>query len=302
MLGGNGKKKKKMDIREFLESISPEEIEHNNREQLEENQKFFEDFKAAYSKDCCSLCGNRLDYFSKSETCFHWFTMPIGIKKKDFEDYLSEPIDFFRLESYFRWMASMEYPLKNINDLSDEVSESKIKEVTIKFKNIEWALNYGKTDLSGHENSKNANFPHFHLQVQVDNKPFIRFNDFHIPFSDADLFNIEVMKKASDLVDFRYDLGEGMSFIEDPEKLKELDKIMKVADNEDTAPFHTTSVVQMPDGKTMSGDILEQIFQESRETKIPIRHLVKKYYPEVIVSTQVFPGEGVPEMKKRNKR
>lgn len=291
-----------MDIRKFLESISPEEIEQKNREQLEDNQKLYDDFKDAYSKDCCSLCGNKLDYFSKSETCFHWFTMPTGIKKRDFDDYLKEPIGFFRLESYFRWLASIETPLKNINDLSDEVSESKIKEVTIRFRNVECALNYGKTDLVGHENSMNANFPHFHLQVLVDNRPFIRFNDYHIPFSDEDLFNIEVMDKASDLVDFRYDLGEGMSFIEDPEKLKELDKIMKVADNEQTAPFHTTSMIQMPEGKTMSGDVLEQIFQESKETKIPIRHLITKYYPEANVSTQVFPGEGVPEMKKRMKR
>lgn len=68
-------------------------------------------------------------------------------------------------------------------------------ETTIKYKNIEWTLTYGQSDLDGHKDSQNANFPHFHLQMLVDELPFIRFNDFHIPFSKEDLFNIKLLKK-----------------------------------------------------------------------------------------------------------
>ena len=291
-----------MNIRDFIKNIPPDEIERKNKKHIEENIAFYNDFKNAYSKGCCSLCGNKLDYFNKSEKCFHWFLYPNGIKKKDFDDYLIEPIGYFRLESYFRWIASMETPLKNINDLSFEISESKIKEITIRYKNIEWSLNFGPTDLKGHQNSKNANFPHFHLQMFIDNRPYIVFNDYHIPFSNEDLFNLELFNKAGDLVDFRNDFGEGISIIENEDNLKELDKILKVASNESTAPFHTTTIVEMPDGKTMSGDILEKVFEESRKTKIPKRHLISKYYPDAKIITQIAPGEGVPEMKKRKKR
>lgn len=291
-----------MSLRDFLNNIPKEKILRKNLEQLRENEELFKDFQEAFKKDCCALCGNKLDYFSEYEKCFHWFTLPNGIRKKHFNEYLSNPIGYFKLESYFRWMSSLLDPLKNINDLSDEMTESKLREVTIKFKNIEWSLNYGQSDLDGHKDSNNANFPHFHIQVLIDDKPFIRFNDFHIPFSKADLFNFQLMKEANDLVEFRHSQGEGMSFIEDPENLKELDKIMKVAEDENNAPFNTSSMIMMPEGKTMSGEILSKIFTESRETKIPVRKLIEKYYPEARIITEVRPGDGVPEMKKRNKR
>ena len=291
-----------MNIRDYLNNISPEERQRISDEQLKENQDMYKDFQDAYKKGCCSLCGNKLDYFNIHEKCFHWFTLPRGIKKKDFIEYLREPIGFFRLESYFRWMASLTAPLKNINDLSDNISTSKIKEITIRFKSIEWSLNYGQGELSGHKNSKNANFPHFHIQLLKDGKPFIRFNDFHIPFSEEDLFDIKLINENSDLIYFRHTHGEGMSFIEDQENLNELAKIMRVADDENTATFKTSSMIQMPEGKTMSGEVLDRIFKESRSTKIPIRVLLKKYYPEATIVTEVNPGKGVPNMKKRNKR
>lgn len=238
-----------MSLRDFLNDIPKEEIEKQNQEQLRQNEEIYKDFQEAFKKDCCSLCGNKLDYFCEYEPCFHWFTLPKGIKKRHFKEYLSEPIGYFKLESYFRWMATLLAPLKNINDLSDEMTESKLREITIKFKNIEWSLNYGQTDLDGHFNSKNADFPHFHIQILIDNRPFIRFNDYHIPFSKADLFNLQLKEEADDLIDFRHSKGEGMSFIEDSENLKELDKIMKVADVENSAPFKTSSMIKMPEGK-----------------------------------------------------
>ena len=178
-----------MKIKEILENLTPEEIEKENLEHLKENEEIFEEFKDAYFKKCCSLCGNKLEKFIPDEPCFHWFLHPKGIKKRDFKEYLSNPVDFFLLESYFRWLANLEVPLKNINDLKEEKTSAKLKEITIRFKNIEWSLNYGSTDLGGHLKTKNANFPHYHIQMLVNEQPFIRFNDFHIPFSKTDLIN-----------------------------------------------------------------------------------------------------------------
>lgn len=288
-----------MNIRDFLQNISQEEIERKNKEQIKENAEEFKEFKDAYFKNCCSLCGNKLDYFNKTESCFHWFLLPAGIRKKDFDNYLKEAIGYFNIECYFRWIATLENPIKNINDLTSEISESKIKEITIKYKNIEWSLNYGSTDIEGHSGSKNADFPHFHIQMLIDGKPFIKFNDYHIPFTKEDLFNFQLINEANELVEFRNDYGEGISIIEDSEILKEFEKTVKVAESEENALFHSSSIIQRPDGKTMSGEIIEEIIKESKETKVPIRHLFRKYFPDAKIVTKIEPGKGVPEMKKR---
>ena len=290
-----------MKIRKLLENLTPEEIEQNNLEHIEETDTIFKEFKDAYSKSCCSLCGNKIENFIPDEPCFHWFTLPIGIRKKHFKEYLSDQIGYFKLESYFRWMATLEKPLANINDLPGEESK-KLKEITIRWKNIEWSLNYGETDLKGHLDSKNANFPHFHIQVIQNNRPFLRFNDFHIPFSKEDIFTFKMIEEAGDLVDFNEGIGRGISAITDPSYLRELDKNMKISDDENKATFATTSMFNLPDGKTMSGEIIKKIFLESKETGIPTRHLIKKYFPEANVYTEVIPGKGVPDIKGRNKR
>jgi hypothetical protein len=290
-----------MDIIDSIKNIPPEIMEKMNNEQIEVDRKMYAEFKDAFSKNCCSLCGNKLDYFNVSETCFHWFLKPNGIKKKHFKEYLSEPIGFYALECYFRWVASMEATIKNINDLSNQMSKSKLREITIKFKDFEWSLNFGKTDLEGHE-SKNANFPHFHLQMNVKNRPFIGFSDFHIPFSNSDLIEVKLNIEESDLIYYDYNFAEGMSFLEDPENLAEIEKTLQVADSDDSAIFRYQSFIQMPDGKTMSGDVLYKLSEESKKTRIPLRHLIQKYYPEAVIETHRSIGPGVHEMKKRSKR
>jgi len=290
------------ELKEHLESLPPELIEKRNQEQIEGNKKMFAEFNDAFSKGCCFLCGNKLDIFYEDEPCFHWFLRPVGIRKKDYKNYLSEPIGFFRLESYLRWVATTENFIKNINDLESETSERKIKEVTIKYENIEWSLNFGKTDLEGHSNSKNADYPHFHIQMLIDGNPFIRFNDFHVPFSKYDLIDIKLMEEASDLIRFGHSQGPGMSVIEDEELLNEMDELMVASENMDTATFNAKTLASMPEGKTNSGEKLRKMFKENRETKVPLRHLMKKYFPEVNLITQIEPADGFPEKKTRNKR
>lgn len=289
------------DIKDFMNSLTTEQIEEGNRKQEAENKEMFLEFSDAYSKGCCSLCGNKLDYFSPYETCFHWFLKPSEIKKKHFKDYLSEDIGFFKLESYFRWIATIEKPFRNINDLKCETTESKLLETTIKYKNIEWTLTYGKSDLEGHKDSKNANFPHFHLQMLVDGLPFIRFNDFHIHFSKEDLFNIEFLKEENVL--FRNSQAPGMTdILEDSEMLEKIDEHLTVAEKEEDASLNFDTMIQMPEGKTMSGDEIAEIFEESKRTKKPIRHLMKEHFPEAKIQSIVSPADGVPEKKKRKKR
>ena len=102
--------------------------------------------------------------------------------------------------------------------------------------------------------SQNANFPHFHIQMFIDGYPFIRFNDFHIPFSKEDILDIKLMEEASDIIDFQYDQGPGMSVLENEELLKEIDQAVQVSENMDEAMFYNQTMISMPEGKTMSGD------------------------------------------------
>lgn len=290
------------EIKEYLASIPPEQVEERNQEQIKNNKEMFAEFKLAFSKSCCFLCGNKLDVFYPNEPCFHWFLRPTGIRKKDFQNYLSEKIGFFRLESYLRWVATTEKLFKNINDLESETSKSKIREVTIKYKNIEWSLHFGKTDLEGHANSKNADFPHFHIQMLIDGNPFIRFNDFHIPFSKYDLLDIKLMAEAPELINFTHSQAPGMSVLEDEELLKEMDELMIASDDMESATFNTQTIASIPEGLTMSSEKMEEMFKENRETKVPLRHLMKKYFPEVNLITNIEPADGFPDKKTRNKR
>lgn len=289
------------DVEDFINRLTPMQIEEVNKQQEVENKEMYLEFSDAYSKGCCFLCGMKLDYFHPSEPCFHWFLNPPEIKKRYFQEYLSKDVGFFKLESYFRWLGNIESPFKNINDLKCETTESKLLETTIKYKNIEWTLTYGLTDLEGHKDSKNANFPHFHIQMLVDGLPFIRFNDSHIPFSREDLLNIELLKHDSVLI--RNSQAPGMAdILEDSEMLEMIDEYCVVPENEEDASLNFGTMIQMPKGKTMSGEEIAEIFKESRGTKRPIRHLMKERFPDASIVSEVTPAEGVPKKKKRKKR
>lgn len=291
-----------MKIRDFINSIPTEDIQKNTEKQLRETELLYNEFKEAFKADCCALCGSKLDHFDEDEICLHWFTMPSGIRKKHLKNFLKEPIRYSRLETYFRWMSSLLEPIKNINDLSCEMTPSKLKEVTIKYRNIEWSLNYGQSDVDGHKNSKNANFPHFHIQITIDDRPFIRFNECHIPFSEVDIFNFKIEKEAADLVQFKHLHGEGMSIIENEKYLKEFDELMQVAKDPKNAPIMTSSVITIPEGKEFTEEDLAELRAESKVTGVPIRKIIAARFPDFIVETRINKGPGVPSMKKRNKR
>ena len=291
-----------MDIRKFFDSLTPEQIEEGNRKQLEENKRVYEAFRAAYKIGICSLCNLPLSEFISNKPCFHWFLRPHGIKKKHFQKYLSTPINFFRFDSYIRWIANLDSPFKNINDLKSEMNPSKVTEYTIRCKNIEWSISIGKTDRLGHPDTKNANFPHFHIQMKVDNNVFIKFNDFHVPLSDEDIFTFRSMEEAPDKVVWRNTFGEGMSILEDEEALEQLDKLMTRTDDLENATFNTGTLIQMPEGQTMDRETISKAFKESKETGIPVRHILQKYFPQASFMTEITPGDSVPEIAKRKPR
>ena len=61
-------------------------------------------------------------------------------------------------------------------------------------------------------------------------------------------------------------------------------------------------MIQIPEGKTISGEDLAKMFQESKETINQIRLLIEKLDTEASVLTQVYPVKDVSETIRRNKR
>ncbi|MGY5351133.1 hypothetical protein ACXGQW_00930 [Wenyingzhuangia sp. IMCC45533] len=290
------------DIRSFLQSFSQDEIERKNQEQIEEDKIEYENFTRELDRGICYLCNEKIDYFNSDKECFHWFTYPKGFKKKYLKQYLSKPIGFFRLDAYFRWLANIEKPFGNINDLKSETSEKSYLETTYRYKNIEWAFSIGKSDLGGHENSTHGKEPHYHIQMKVDNRIILKFNDYHIPFSDSDLFTIEMLKQAGDFVSYEHPYGESISVLENPENLKIVDECLKTTDDEENATFRRQSMIMAKEGEMITGEILEKAFEINKKARKPIAKIISELMPNLKVITQISPGDGVPKMEKRNGR
>jgi hypothetical protein len=291
---------KDKDLRKYIESIPKDEIERQNQLQIEETAKLHEEFIEGLKTGICFLCNEPMKSFDETKPCFHWFAYPAGIRKKHFENYLKTPINFFRLDSYLRWLANSEKTFKNINDLKDETSKTSHLETTIRYKNIEWAFSIGHTDIQGHPNSQIGSIPHFHIQMKVDERVFLKFNDFHIPFSDEDLFNLELMENAGDLVLFDQSYGMGMAVLEDEKNLEIIDNATKITKDFENAAINRQTVIEASKGQTFSGKLLQEAIEESQRTGEPVGKIMQRLVPNAKITTIISPGDGVPKMTKRS--
>lgn len=291
---------KDKDLRKFIESIPQEEVDRQTRLQAEDNANVYQKFIDGLKVGKCFLCGGQMNSFENVRPCFHWFTYPTGMKKKFFENYLNNPIGFFRLDSYFRWLANTDKPIANINDLKGETSSTSYLETTYKYKNIEWAFSIGHTDKEGHPNAQVGSMPHYHIQMKVDDRMFLKFNDFHIPFSDGDLFTLTMLDQAPDKIRLGHSYGVGVGILEDEENLDLIDDAMTITNDIENAPFNRQTLIQAPEGQTISGEIINQAIEESKRTKKPIGKILQRLLLDAKITTVLTPGEGVPKMTKRS--
>lgn len=291
---------KDKDLKKFIESIPQDEVERQTRLQAENNVRVYKDFTDGLIIGKCFLCGGQMSLFEEARPCFHWFTYPTGIKKKHFENYLKNSIGFFQLDSYFRWLANTENTIANINDLKAETSSTSYLETTYRYKKIEWAFSIGHTDKEGHPNAQVGSIPHYHIQMKVDDRIFLKFNDFHIPFSDDDLFTITLLEQAPDKVKLGHSYGYGIGILEDEENLDYIDFAMTITDDIDNAPFNRQTLIEAPEGQTITGEIIQQAIDESKRTKKPIGKILQRLLPDTKITTILTPGDGVPKMTKRS--
>ena len=122
-----------------LNSLPLEDLQAQSAKEAERAETDFQVFRTALSEGRCSLCGMPVTHFSERKPCLHWLLKPRGFKKKHFP--LLYPIaGFHRMNGYLRWVANSVTPIRNINDLTEDRSTTKVIEETIRYKNREWSF------------------------------------------------------------------------------------------------------------------------------------------------------------------
>lgn len=284
----------------FLDSLSEEQRAHGNEVDFRRAEAEHQRFQEAFSQGYCYLCKKPLALFSKKSPCAHWLLKPKGFKKNDLPA-LAQHYGFFQIQSYLRWVANQDGFARHINDLPEEGAGSKLFEVTIKHKNLEWAFSCAESDYLGHATSQHAKHPHYHFQMRVDRRPFINYSDFHLPFSEMDIINIEAMHALPSKVKQRFSFGEGMKDVLNDETVEHIVNATVPGETTEEAPFKIDTIAMAEEGKTISGNDLYEIIQEAKAKGVTVASLMHKL-PNARARVIVTPGPGVVEQAPRSGR
>ena len=287
---------------EWLKQLPKEVISHGNKQERKRAEEDYRKFLFMFHKGQCSLCSKPIKTFSANSPCLHWLLRPKGFKKKHFPILFSE-FTYFRISAYIRWVASVEAPLKNINDLEEEHPDGKLIDFSAKYKHLKWSFSCGKSDFEGHKSSSSGNFPHYHMQIQLDGRAFIKYGDFHIPFHNDDLYDIELLTKHSDVAKHTYGHGAGMAeLLESESGLEYVIENTVPTDNYDDAAYELSTIIMAEEGKTISGDIVAEAIKEAKEKNKTIASVVREKLKDANITTVISAGKGVPEASPRTTR
>ena len=290
---------KGQDYGRFLATLSLEEIAHGNSMNRRAVEAEYQSFLEHFGQESCYLCKQPLASFSKKSPCPHWLLKPKGFKKNDLPA-VAERYGFYQIQSFLRWVANQDGFAKNINDLPEEGTDSKLFEVTIKYKSLEWAFSCAESDYQGHATLQHGKHQHYHFQMRINRRPFINYSDFHMPFSEMDIINIEAMR-ANPKMKQRFSFGEGMSEVLNDETVEHIVNATVPGDDEDSAPFKLDSTAMAGEGKTIRGEDIYQLLQEAKAKGVTFASLMHKL-PNARTQVIVTPGPGVVEQAPRSGR
>lgn len=282
---------------ERLRTMSAEERNRISLENVRRTSEEHEKFLAAFSQGDCYICGHTLSSFSKTRPCLHWYLKPKGFKKKDIPA-IAERFGFFQTQTYLRWVANTQTFARNINDLADEGTGTKLVELTVRFRNLEWSFSCAESDYFGHQRSHNAKHPHYHVQMRLDQRPFADFNDFHLPLHHSDILSIGAKQRLPDIVMHKFPHGEGMSDLLNDETVEALVEHSASVENEGEASLSLDTIVMADEGETISGNDIYEIIQEAKAKVVPVAGLMHKL-KNARTRVLVTPGPGVVEQAPR---
>lgn len=260
----------------------------------------FASFQANHAKDICYLCNQKYNTFNYITPCIHWLLRPNGINK-DCIHVMLKRFGCFKARAYLRWLANTQKFAKYINDLSGEGDSEKIIQETIKYGDLEWSFSCSKGDLVGHTNSRHGQNPHFHFQMRIRKQPFINYGDFHLDFSDYDMFTLDVRARKISNLKYIDGYGGGMEeLMTQFEEKQPIDKMRRTEEMAD-AQFRVQTFVEADEGHTISGDDVYRLQEESKKTGKTMTELLETL-PNVKVRRIVMPIDDVPLKAGRSKR
>lgn len=135
--------------------------------------------------------------------------------------------------------------------------------------------------------------------MRIDGRQFINFNEFHIPFSERDLFNLTLRNEPW----ARHSFGaagagmqEGVSV--DAENI--IEHSHSVADENDGTYEFSTMI--MADDQPLSGYEINEIIEEAKKLNKSFAYVAQQRLKgRAKVQTLITPSESIPDIQVRNK-
>lgn len=287
-------------FKRFIESRTQREIEAQQRNDEEQYLRHYNAFFSAYKSESCYLCGLPFKTMSTDNPCVHWLLRRGKFKKKDFSR-LFHIFGYTQMGALARWVANQERPFGNINDIEEGRDPRKIFQYTIRWRNVEWTFDCSRSDYEGHP-GRQTDFPHFHLQMRLDGRPFIDFGDFHIPFTEEDLYRLDLLLHVPEYVNVSFgDAGFGM------QTAAELEPEILMAESEvaasDKEATHQMSTMLRVENGVIDPQVLLRVVQESQRTGELIANVARRYFNgNHIIQTVISAANSVPDIAKRTER
>lgn len=281
-------------IKGWFNRLTPEVINEVNRKEEEASEKEYKAFKEAFDKNMCYICGAPLKTISPERPCVHWLIRMCKFRKKDFSQIIKD-FDYFQINAYLRWVANQDKFMRNINDLQEEKDPSKLIEITIKYKHIEWSFSCSLEDYKGHK-SMYANYPHYHFQMRISGQQFINFRDFHIPFSEEDKFKLAMIHDIGAIESYGPGgVGLEQGFSINPE---DIINYSSVTDNDEDGVYHISTLAHFKE--RISGEEINKLFEESKRTGKTMTQFISEFGGDV--QSIISPHESLPKIAKRSGR
>lgn len=287
---------------EFLESLPPSERQALYEKQVETDRSQYEEFASAFANGHCYICQKPLATFSTKSPCLHGLLKPKGFEKPHLK-LIAERFGVFQIQSYLRWVATQEAPLRNINDLQEEDKTTSLISLTVRYRHLEWSFSCSESDFIGHQNSNFGKEPHYHFQMRIDKRPYINYNDFHLPLTRFDVMHIEAKRVLGNKLVYKFPFGEGMGDVLTDENVDLIVNHSKVetdpkTGDEQSAPFRIESLVMADEGTTIKGEDLYDLMMEAKKKGVSVASLLHKL-PNSTKKVIVSPGPGVVDVAPR---
>ncbi len=280
-----------------LRSSTPEETAAANRQEFQRAAIEHADFLAYFERGVCYLCHAGIPVFDEANPCVHWLLNPKGFRKRHFPEVFAR-FGYYELQAYLRWVASVEAACRDINDLVGEHSGKKKIDLTIRWSKLEWSFSCSASDMRGHGKPIGSQ-PHYHFQMASNGKVIIKYNDFHVPFSEDDLRMLYLTEHHPEFARHEFAFGNGMQELM-AQSAERLVKGARPTSDSDSATLHIQTIIRARTPNGIAGEDLRAIIDEARQKGVTLASLAHKLGGNTL--TIIEPGPGVPSPRERRPR